>query len=317
MAITIGRLGYLGLGIESSVGEPAVASVYLPFTENSLRGHHEPIEVTSSRTSRAIDAGSVVGKKWSEGDVKMDLDVVNSGYLWKLALGNEQVETGTPNVHTFYVSTSGNTPKTATLIYGRDTDVEQYSYSAVDELKVDIKDKLAEITASFRGAFPTVGATQAATTTSGTVFSFKDLSVKFGSTLTEAAAATATPLNELSLTISNNLEVIHRTGSNDVSAIRNKGIKVSGSYRLFFDSETDKNAYYNLNKRAMQLTFAGNADETLVINVPQFRLNEGEINTGLDDFFAITANFVAEDVVDSGTRLVDVVLSNDKSSVYA
>jgi len=316
MAITIGRLGYLGLGIESSVGSPAVASVYLPFTESSMRGHHEPIEVTSSRTSRAMDVGSVIGKKWSEGDVKLDLDIVNSGYLFKLALGNEQLATGTPNVHTFYVSTSGNTPKTATLIYGRDTDVEQYSYSTLDELKIDVKDKLAELSASFKGSFPTVGATQTVTTTSGTVFSFKDLTAKFGASLTAAGIATATPLNELSLTISNNVEVIHRSGSADVSAIRNKGIKISGSYRLFFDSEADKNAYYNLNKRAMKLTFAGNANETLVINIPQFRLNEGEINTGLDDFFAITANFVAEDVVDSGTRLIDVVLSNTKSTTY-
>jgi hypothetical protein len=316
MSITIGRLGYLGLGIESVAGQSAAATVFLPYTDVSMRGHHEPIEITSAKTSRIVDVGSVIGKKWSEGDVKMNLDVVNSGYLWKLALGNEICATGTPNVHTFYVSVSGNTPKTATMIFGRDTDIEQYTFCALDELKLDVKDSLGEFSASFKGQFPTVGATQSVTMTSGTVFSFKDMSVKFGNTLTAANSASATPLNELSLTIANNLEMIYRSGSETVSTIRNKGIQVTGSYKVFFDSEADKNAYYNLNKRAMQITFTGNANESTVLHIPQFRLNEGEISTGLDDFFVITGNFVAEDVVDSGVRLFDAVVSNDKSTVY-
>lgn len=316
MSITIGRLGYLGLGIEDTAGTPKTASVFLPFTDVSMRGHHEPIEVTSSKTSRAVDVSSVVGKKWSEGDVKMNLDVVNSGYLWKLALGNEICATGTPNVHTFYVSVSGNTPKTATMIFGRDTDIEQYAFCAVDELKLDVKDGLGELSASVKGQFPTAGSVQTVTMTSGTVFSFKDMSVKFGNTLALASAASATPLNEFSLSIANNLEMIYRSGSADVSTIRNKGIKVTGSYKVFFDSETEKNAYYNLSKRAMQITFTGNANESTVLHIPQFRLNEGEISTGLDDFFVVTGNFVAEDVVDAGVRLFDAVVSNDKATVY-
>jgi hypothetical protein len=316
MAITIGRLGYLGLGIEDTVGSAVTADIFVPYTDVSMRGHHEPIEVTSSKTSRSMDVSSVLGKKWSEGDVKMNLDIVNSGYLWKLALGNEICVTATPNVHTFYVSVSGNTPKTATLIFGRDTDVEQYVQCAVDELKLDVKDGLGELSASFKGQFPTVGSPQTVVMTSGTVLSFKDMSVKFGNTLTAANSASATPINEFSLSISNNIEMIYRSGTNDVSTVRNKGLRVTGSYKVFFDSEADKNAYYNLNKRSMQVTFSGNANETLVLHVPQFRLNEGEISTGLDDFFVITGNFVAEDVIDNGIRLFDAVLSNDKTSVY-
>lgn len=318
MAISIGRLGYVGLGLESSPGSAAAASVYLPFTDVSIRGHHEALENIASKSSRLMDKDSVVGKKWSEGDLKIDLDTHNSGYLWKMALGNEVLATGTPNNHTFYATYSGNTPKTATIIYGRDTDVEQYTQVACDELKMEVSDGLAEITASVMGAFPTTGATQTPTTTSGTVFSFKDLNVKFGTDLTTAAAASATAVNDLSLTIANNVEVIHRSGSSDVSTIRTKGMRVSGSYTLFFDSETDKNAYYNLNKRAMQLSFTGNANEQLRIRIPRFRLSEGEISTGLDDFFVIKAEFVAEDFVDAttSTRLIDVLIQNDKSTVY-
>ena len=159
MAITIGRLGYLGLGIESAPGTANTSpDVYLPYTDISLRGHHEPIEVIGATTSRHQQKDSVVGKKWGEGDVAIDLDVVNSGYLFKMALGQEVLVTGTPNTHTFYTTVSGNTPKTATLIQGRDTDVQQYTYGAIDELNIEVSDALATATASIMTPAPMVAA---------------------------------------------------------------------------------------------------------------------------------------------------------------
>lgn len=316
MSKTIGRLGYVGFALESSPGSVQAPAVYLPYTDISLRGHHEPLEIIAAKTSRLIDKDSVKGKQWGEGDIAIDLDVVNSGYLWKLALGNEQLDTGTPNSHTFYTTVSGNTPKTATLRFGRETDHEQYLYAAANELTMEVSDGLALLTTSLQSKFPTTIAAQTPTTTSGTIFSFRNLEVRFGSSLSAAAGAGATALSNLSLTLANNLETIHMSGSGDVTAIRTKGFKASGSYTLFFDSETDKNAYYALNKRAMEIKFTGNVNEELRIRIPRFRLSEGEITTGLDDFFVITAEFVAEDLVDSGCRLLDVRLQNTKDSVY-
>ena len=317
--IRISRLGSLGLAIEDSPGTAVTTpDVYLPYVENSLRGHHEPIEEISARTSRIMDSDSVLGRRWSEGDVQINCDVVNSGYLLKLALGNELLVTGTPNNHTFYTTVSGNTPLTATLINSRgSTDIEQYNYAAVDELTLEVSDGLATLNAAFQAQYPTAGAAQTVTTTSGTVLAFKDYFIQFGNTLTVADAAATQPISDFSLTISNNLEVIHRSGSSDVSVIRSKGLKVEGSYTLFFDSVTDRNAYYALSKRAMIVTFSGAANESLRIRIPQFRVNEADISTGLDDFYTITADFVAEDQVDSGARLCDIRLQNDKSSTYS
>lgn len=292
-------------------------AVYLPYTDISLRGHQEPIEVIGSTASRMMDKGSVVGKKWSEGDIKIDLDVVNSGYLIKQALGNEIVATGTPNTHTFYTTVSGNTPKTASIVFSRETDTEQYTYMASDELTMEVSDGIATISASLKGKFP--GVTSGSFTpavTSGTVIAFPSCFMQFGTTLTAATTAAATPLSDFSVTVANNLEMIHQTGNADVAVIRSKGFRATGSYTLFFDSVTDRDAYYNLNKRAMIATFSGNANEQVRVRVSQFRLSEGEISTGLDDFFVIKASFVAEDVVDSGCRMIDWRIQNDKSSVY-
>ena len=318
MAIDIGRTGSLGLAIEASPGSANItAAVFIPYTDISLRGHHEPLENISSRASRLMDSDSSLGRRWSEGDVSMLCDVVNSGYLFKLALGNEQLTTGSPDNHTFYTTVSGNAPKTATLIQSRgQTDVEQYVYSAVDELTLEVSDGLATLTASFQAKHPVAGTGQTETTTSGTVLGFKDYFVQFGNTLTAAGTAATTPLSEFSITFANNLEVIHRSGSDNVSAIRTKGFKCSGSYTLFFDSVTDRDAYYALTKRSMIMTASGNVSESLRIRIPEFRLDEAEVSTGLDDFYTVTANFTAEDDVDSGARLVDVRLQNEKASVY-
>ena len=161
------------------------------------------------------------------------------------------------------------------------------------------------------------GAAQTVTTTSGTVLAFKDYFVQFGATLTAAGTNPTTPINEFSLTIANNLEVIHRSGSPDVSIIRTKGVRVTGSYTLFFDSVTDRDAYYALQKRSMILTASGILNESLRIRIPEFRLSEADISTGLDDFYTITAEFVAEDDIDSGVRLLDVRLQNGKASIYS
>ncbi len=317
MSITIGRLGYAGFALETSPGNAnTTPDVYLPYTDISLRGHHEPIENIASKASRLMDKDSVKGKQWSEGDISINCDVMNSGYLWKAAMGNEQLTTGTPNYHTFYVTASGNTPKTATIIQGRDTDVQQYTYVATNEITLEVSDGLATLTSSVMGKFPTVVAAKTPTTTSGTVFAFPDMAVKFGTDLSDANGNSATAINDFSLTIANELEMIHRSGSTDVSAIRTKGCRVSGSYTVFFDSVTDRDAYYALNKRAMEVTFTGNANEDMRIRVPEFRLDEDEISTGLDDFFVSSCSFVAEDKVDAGARLVDVRLGNDKSDVY-
>src|SRR3990172_5983167 len=190
--LNIGRVGgALGLAIEDSPGSAnTTPDVWLSLSENTLRGHMEPIEDISSRNSRIMDTSSLLGRRWTEGDLSLNADVVTSGWLWKMALGNELYVTGTPNNHTFYATVSGNTPLTATFIHQRGS----------------------------------------------------------GDTLTLAAAASTTPLSEFSLTLANNSEVIHRSGMPEVSAIRSKGLRVSGSSKFFFFWKTKKNIFYHFLK---------------------------------------------------------------------
>ena len=66
----------------------------------------------------------------------------------------------------------------------------------------------------------------------------------------------------------------------------------------------------------MIVTASGIGTEVMTIRIPEFRIQEAEVETGLDDFYVLTANFVAEDDVDLGARLCQVQLINTKTSDY-
>lgn len=324
MAIDIGRNTQVGFALESVALTPeASPAVYLePSEAITLQGKHEPIPVEHATGSRLMDVSSVKGKQWSEGDLPINLDVVKSGYLFKLALGNEILATGTPNTHTLYTTVSGNAAKTATMWVKRSAADEEKFSVGCDSLTMSVTDGIGSLTASLMGTHPQADSDAAYTTTSGTIFSFANYSVKFGSTLANASGNNATPLTNLELTIANNLELIHRsqstagTASNNVQAIRTKDFKVSGSYTLFFEDEDHYQEYKNHNKQAMIISFVGNNNEQLDVKIPRFRLDDATIETGLSDFYAVTGNFVAEDVVESGVRMLQVILQNSKGTVY-
>lgn len=326
MAEKIGRLGYLGLAIEATPGTPeASPDVFIPFTENSLRGHHEPLMDTAARTSRVMDYSSVAGKRWGEGDLTMYLDSINAGYLLKLAFGEEArtQKNATPPVHDHLMipTVSGNTVTAATLWDNKGVDAEQYSYAAIDVCEIEVaNDGIATIKGSFMSKAPSTVAAPSLTTTSGTLFTWKDMSAKFGATVAAALAATATKITNFKLTIANNLELNYKSGSNQPDTITYGSVEVTGSYTLFFENATDRDNYYNLTKRSLVVTLTGASlgsgfSEQVQIILKKIVLEDIDMETGLDDLFALTANFRAEWDQDQA-GYAEVTLRNGKATNY-
>lgn len=324
MAVNQGRLGTVGFALQTAFGSAnTTPDVYLPFNSYTVEGKHEPIPITHAVSHRISNVSSVRGKKWSEGDMEINLDAVNAGYLFKLALGNEVYTAGTPSDHVFYTTVSGNTPKFATLMVEREgADTQEFDNMACNTLTLAVSDGAATLAASLMGGYPKAGANNTPTTTSGTVFSFANYALQFGTDLATADAASGTPVQEFTLEINNNLEVIHSsqatqgTTSYDISALRTKNLEISGSYKLFFDSTTDLDAYANLTKRSMIATFYASANEQIIISIPKFRINEKTVDTGIDDLYMITANFVAELDRTQVPNDVNVNIKNSKASTY-
>jgi len=327
MGIDIGRLGRCYLGIEVSPGTAVAATVLLPLSSPAkVQDKHEPIPVDTGSGRRYVTQDSVMGKRWSEGEVPMYLDSVNAGYLLKLALGNEvntSIAAGV-NDHNFYPTVSGNTPLTATIYNCRaaTTDVERIDSAVVNTFALSFEDGLVECTASVLGRFPQLGAAEpTVVVASGTTFSFRDAQIYFGATMAAAEGGSATPVTQFSCEVAQDVEMIYRSNEGDVLTLRTKGFKVTGKYTVFFDSVTERDKYRELTKKAIVAKFTGitiatGYQEFTKLRFAKVRLDEGEIDTGLDDFFVFAGSFTAE--VDNAQvpNAFDVVVRNNKSSVY-
>lgn len=328
MAEKIGRLGYLGLAIEATPGTPESSpDVFIPFTENSLRVHHEPLMDVSARVTRVKNFSSVQGKRWGEGSVTMYLDSLNAGYLLKLAFGLEArtQKNASPPIHDhlFTPTVSGNAVTAATLWDNKGVDTQQFSMAAVDVCELEVTtDGIATLNASIMSKAPSTVSAPSLTTTSGTLYTWKDMAARFGATVQLAQAATATKLTNFKATISNNLSLNYKSGSNSPDTITYGSLEVSGEFTLFFESVTDRDAYLNLTKRSMVVTLtgaqlgAGGYSEQLEMVFKTVTLEDIDYETGLDDLFAITCNFVAElDTVQAG--FVEATLRNGKATDYS
>lgn len=326
MAEKIGRLGYLGLAIEANNGSAeATPDIFVPFTENSMRGHHEPIMDISARASRVKDHSSVAGKKWGEGSVAMYLDATNVGYLLKMALGSEArtQKSATPPVHDhlMYPTVSGNAVTSATLWDYKGVDVEQYAYASVDTCEIEINnDGIATCNVGLMSKFPSTVSAPTLTTVSGTIFTWKDMNAYFGSTVVDAEGSSAIKLNNFRMAVANNLALNYKSGSNQPDTITTGALEVTGSYTLYFENATDRDRYYNLTKRAIVVTLDGAGlgsgySEELKFVLKKVVIEDIDIETGLDDLFALTCNYRAEWDQDQA-GYVEATLRNGKATDY-
>lgn len=326
MAEKIGRLGSLGVAVEAVAGTPeATPDVFIPFTENTLRGHHEPLMDNSARTSRIKDYGSVSGKRWGEGSVTVYLDSHNVGYFLKSAFGTElrTQKNSSPPVHDHLMipTVSGNAATALTLWDNKGVDTEQYSYGVVDACEIEITtDGIATLNANIMAKAPSTVTAPTLTTTSGTLYTWKDMSARLGSTVAAARAASATKLTQFNLSIANNLSLNYKSGSNQPDTITYGPVEVTGSFTLFFESVTDRDAYYNLTKRSLVVTLTGanlgsGYTEQLEIVLKKIVLEDIDMETGIDDLFAIKCNFRAEWDQDQA-GYAEVILRNGKATDY-
>jgi hypothetical protein len=329
MVLAIGRQGYVGLAIEATAGTPESApTIFIPFTDNNLQEKHEPLADISSRASRVKDYDAVAGKKWGEGDLEMYLDATNTGYLLKLGLGNEvkTVVNASPAIHDhqFFVTASGNTPKSATMwVYrGATPSVKQYAYSVVDSLELEVTtDDIATISASFMTGYPSKVSAPTLTTVSGTLLTWQTASVQFGATVNDALAAAATKLTNFKLTIANNVETHYRNGSGTPDVITFGEAEITGDYTLFLEDDVELDKYRDLTKNAMVITVTGASlgggyTESLKIVIARAYLEDHSPETKLDGMFALTQSFRAIQGTTLNPGYVDITLRNGKTSVY-
>lgn len=316
MALGLGRKGWIGLGKESTPGVPVTPSVYLPFTDDNLQAKHEPLGDNAAKGIREKEYQSVAGKQWGEGSFTMNVDttLIGNVLLWGMGTVNSAVVSGSIKDHTFSRNNS-NTPQTYSLHYDRVADRQLFPYSTCKTLELNFSDGLVTAKADIISQAPVTTTSGTMTVTSGILFTWKDAQVLFGATIGAADLATPTQVSELTLTIENNSVPSWRSGVQVPASIDHAEFRVSGSFKILFESATQFANFQALTKQALMIRLNGTRNigtgfiERLTVNLPLIRLQEANIETPNDGFNIGVYSFEAEyDPVT--TKSVDMVLRN-------
>lgn len=323
MTVKTGRLGWLAVAVESTPGSPAQPVDYIPFLECNL---DERIDVLADASARGIrDAqpeNSQLGRQWGEGSIRVNLDAKLSGYFVKSAMGTDDVtsEGGGVYTHHMYPTNSNNVPTALSLIVNR-SGVDQllFPYSVVNTLELAFSDGFAELTQSIMSRFPVASTSGNLVTTSGFYYAFRHATIQVGSDITEAAnSATPLKIRQFNVSINNTTEGQFVAGNREVDSYINKNLEINGSFRVAFESTTQRDNFYNLTKQAMIVTFAGNGigngmTEFVKLRFYKIRIDESNIDMPIDDYVSQEISFTAEYSSTDGYTM-DWLIRNTKSS---
>ena len=318
MALNIGRKGWIGVGLQSAFEVPAAIADYVPWTTNTLIGIQEQIPVNQAVGHRETIYNTVPGKAYSGGDIEIVLDSKLAGYFLVGALGSVTTQSLGSGVYLHsLVKNDSNVPQFLTVTNYRAVDLENFYDVAINEVQIAVGTDLATLKATCVGNFPQTTTSGTNTTASGNVMSFRNAQFAFGGTVALAQVAPNLKVHDFTLDVKNNVEAVVAHGSGLPRSINGKNLDVTAEFKLYFESVTDKNAYYAQAKQAASLQFTGNAIgggfyEFLKFNLYQVSMNSFTMETGLDNFFAEDVKLMAEyDPVNQ--KAIDIQIQNNKA----
>ena len=322
MAVELGRKGWLGVALEATAGVPVTPAAYVPYTENTLQGKHEPIGDTAAYGIRDEQSeNSTSGQKRGEGTIAVNLDTKSSPYFLYGAMGTLSTSNDGNGVYTHTFSrNNSNTPKTLSLTFDKSvtSSRELFTYSTLNSFNLSFStdNEFAIGSAEVLSRFPVTTTSGTLATTSGTLLSFKDAEVQLGTSLSDAEGNACTKVDNFSLTVNNNAESQWRSCSNDgdVDFISVKNHMVEGEMTIYFENVTERDNFYNLTKQAAIITLTGDGiggglSEFVKIRIAKFRYQDNEIETGIDDLLAQTLSFTAE-YSSTDSKTVDIQVRN-------
>lgn len=307
MAKTSGTQTLVGLGIESAAapGTAVAESHFLPWTAFSLQAVTEKSHFVSARGIRNRTANSMIRRKYSQGSISFVPNVKNMPYFLSLALGSVSSGTITDSsyTHTFTVNNTNATPKTATLtIEEGGVQTVQYTNCVLNSLNIEVSDDYASATAELIGQFPGTDTVSESFSTE-TEMAYHQMTAKFGTSFSNAASNSATPLKSFSLNINNNvlLDEAFLSGSNGITAggLIPGRLQVTGSYSLHFSDTTELAKYKANTKNALIVQFTGGligstSTEDIVFKLGKVILTSPPMEYNIDGLLILNQEFEVE-----------------------
>lgn len=329
MPKTSGTQVNIGIGMESlaAPGTAVAEAYYLPWTSFSLQGVSEKSMMKAARGVRNETMHSYIRRKYSQGSISMPFDVENAAFMFALALGSTSTATASGESavydHTFTVQNTNTSVRTATLTVEQGAiQTAQFTNVVVNTLQIEVGDDYATMTAELIGQYPGTD-TLSESYTDETEFAYHQMTVQFGTSFTNAAAQTATPLKSFGLTINNNilLDEAFLSGSNEIAdgGLIPGRMTITGNYSLHFADTTELNKYLNNTLNAMIVTFtgadigvAGSGVEKIVIKLADLVLTNPPIEYNIDGLLVLNQEFEVQ--LDATDGTITAIVTNEQAN---
>jgi len=307
MAKTSGTQVAVGLGIESyaAPGVAVAETVFIPWMDFSMQGVSEKSHFTSARGVRNMSSNSMIKRRYSQGSFSFVPNVKNMPYAMSMALGGVSSSgiSDSAYTHTFTVNNTNATPRTATVTIEEGAiQTAQYLNCVCNSFNFEVSDDYAKTTVELIGGF--VGTdTISESYANETEFAYHQYTAKFGTSLSNAAGNSATPLKGFSLNINNNvlLDEAFLSGANTITAgnLVNGRLEITGSYTLHFENTTELAKYQANTKNALIVTFEGSligatSKETITFKLGRLVLTKPPVEYNIDGLLVLTQEFTVE-----------------------
>lgn len=331
MAKISGNQVAVGLGIESyaAPGTAVAETVFIPWLDYSIQAVAEKALFAPARGLRNMTANSMIKRKYAQGSIGFVPNVKIMPYFLSLAMGSVSSSTISDSAytHTITVNNDNATPRTATITTEQGSiQTAQFVNGVCNTLGLEVSDEYAKCTAEMIAKFPGTD-TISESYSSETEFAYHQYTAKFGTSLSAAAGATATPLKSFSLNINNNvmLDEAFLSGSNEIASgglVMGK-MEITGSYSLHF-ADTAELAKYKANtKNALIVTFEGaligsSSKETMQFKLGRLVLTKPPLEYSVDGLAVLNQEFTVEyDATDAElTAIVINTVNNATTRVY-
>lgn len=271
----------------------------------------------------------MIKRKYAQGSISVVPDVKVMPYFFALALGSVSSSgiSDSAYTHTFTVNNTNATPRTATLTTEQGAiETAQYLNCVCNSLNLEVSDGYAQAVIELIGQFPATD-TISESYSNETQFAYHQMTAKFGTSLSNAASNSATPLKSFSININNNVltDEAFLSGANGITSgnLIPGRIEITGSYSLHFADTTELAKYRANTKNALIVTFEGSligvsSKETIQLKLGRLVLTNPPIEHNIDGLLVLNQEFTVEyDSTDLELQAIVInTVNNASTRVY-
>lgn len=307
MAKIAGTQVTVGLGIESfaAPGVAVAESVFIPWLNFSIQGVSEKSHFVSARGLRNRSSDSMIRRKYAQGSIAFVPTAKTMPYFLSMALGSvsSSAVADSAYTHTITVNNNNATPRTATITAkAGGVQTAQYLNCVCNSLNFEVSDDYATATVEVIGQFPGTDTVTESYVTE-TEMAYHNTTVKFGTSLSNAAGNAATPLKSFKLNLNNNVQLDEAflSGSNGITSggLVMGRLQITGSYSLHFQDTTELAKYQANTKNAAIVTMEGAligaaTKETVQFKLGRIILTKPPIQFAIDGLVVLNQEFEVE-----------------------